>query len=172
MEQFEAFHDEKRWTVTLAETGALTLTAERIKRIARYLDGDRFMVTYGDGVADVDVRALVEFHRAQGRLATVTGVSPQTRFGELRTDGDRVVEFLEKPRLVGRVNGGFFVFERAVLDYLDDGPLEHSPLERLAREGQLSVFRHDGYWAAMDTIREKRVLEAEWATGRAQWKVW
>ena len=174
IEHLSAFHDEGHWNVLLAETGDLTPTGGRVKRVARYLDGERFMVTYGDGVSDVDLGKLVAFHRSQGRLATVTGVRPVTRFGELRVDADRVVEFREKPRLdQGWVNGGFFVFERAALDRIgDDSTLEAEPLERLAREGQLVVYRHEGYWMAMDTLREKRVLDEEWATGRPAWKVW
>jgi glucose-1-phosphate cytidylyltransferase len=121
----------------------------------------------------VNVAALLAFHEAHGRLATVTGIRPVNRFGELRLEGDLVSEFREKPQLdEGRVNGGFFVFERAALDYLDDGSLEKAPLERLARDGQLAVYRHDGYWFPMDTMREKRMLEEEWATGNAAWKVW
>jgi glucose-1-phosphate cytidylyltransferase len=169
----ETFHDEKQWTVTLAETGERTLTAGRIRRAARYVEGPRFMVTYGDCVSNVNVAALLAFHEAHGRLATVTGIRPVNRFGELRLEGDLVSEFREKPQLdEGRVNGGFFVFERAALDYLDDGSLEKAPLERLARDGQLAVYRHDGYWFPMDTMREKRMLEEEWATGNAAWKVW
>jgi len=173
VEHLEAFHDERRWTVTLAETGSLTLTGGRIQRIARYVEGDRFMVTYGDCVSNIDINRLIDFHNAKGRLATVTGIRPVSRFGELLISDDRVVDFLEKPQLgEGRVNGGFFVFERKVLDYLDEGALERTPMGRLSREGQLSVYRHDGYWFAMDTIREKRILEEEWSTGHAGWKVW
>jgi glucose-1-phosphate cytidylyltransferase len=173
LEALDAFHDEKNWTVTLAETGATTLTAGRIRRVARYLSGDRFMVSYGDCVSDVDVQALLRFHLAQGKLATVTGIRPVNRFGELRVSGDLVTEFREKPQLdEGRVNGGYFVFEREALEYLDDGSLERTPLEMLATSGQLAVYRHDGYWFPMDTMREKRILEEEWASERAPWKVW
>jgi glucose-1-phosphate cytidylyltransferase len=172
LEPLEMFHDEREWSVVLAETGADTLTAGRLRQAARYIDG-RFMVTYGDGLSNVDLRALLAFHEAHGKLATVTGILPVTRFGELRVDGDLVKEFIEKPKLSeGRLNGGFFVFERQAINYFDDGPLEREPLMRLARDRQLAVYRHDGYWFAMDTIREKRVLEDEWASGRAPWKVW
>lgn len=173
VEHLEAFHDERRWTVVLAETGATSLTGERIRRVAKYIEGDRFMVTYGDGLSDVDIAALVEAHKTHGKLATVTGVRPATRFGELRISGDVVTAFVEKPQIESaRVSGGYFVFERKVLEYLDEGPLERGPLERLANERQLAVFEHDGYWFAMDTIREKRILEEAWASGNPPWKVW
>ncbi len=174
IEHLGAFHDERQWRVLLAETGADTPTGGRVCRVARYLDGERLMVTYGDGVSDVDVRALVAFHLAQGKLATVTGVRPVTRFGELRVQGDLVTEFREKPQLdEGWVNGGFIVMERGALAYLsEESTLEREPLERLARDGQLAVYRHEGYWRAMDTLREKRQLEEEWASGLAGWKVW
>jgi glucose-1-phosphate cytidylyltransferase len=173
LEPLEMFHDERAWSVILAETGADTLTAGRLRQAARYVEGDRFMVSYGDGLSNVDIRALLSFHESHGKVATVTGILPVTRFGELRVDGDLVTEFVEKPKLSeGRLNGGFFVFEREAIKYFDDGPLEREPLMRLARDRQLAVYRHDGYWFAMDTIREKRILEEEWASGRAAWKVW
>jgi glucose-1-phosphate cytidylyltransferase len=169
----ETLHDERSWSVTLVETGAMSLTGERLRRASRYIEGERFLCTYGDCVSNVDVRRLVDFHIAHGRLATVTGIRPVSRFGELRTDGDLVTEFVEKPIFdLGRVNGGYFVFERGVLDRLDEGMLERGPMERLAASGELAVYKHDGYWFAMDTIREKRILEEEWASGRAPWKVW
>lgn len=174
IEYLGAFHDEDRWTVLLAETGSETPTAARILRASRYIVGDRFMVTYGDGVANVDIRKLLAFHLGHGKLATVTGVRPIARFGELRVEGDRVVEFREKPQTAeGLINGGFFVFERRALEYMrDDAMLEREPLERLARDGQLCVYRHDGFWRAVDTLREKQALEAEWASGAPGWKVW
>lgn len=172
VEPLETFHEERKWTVLLAETGAESLTGERVRRIVPYIQGDRFLLTYGDGLSNVDLRRLVEFHCAHGRLATVTGIRPITRFGELRASGDLVTQFVEKPQLeTGRVNGGFFVFERGVVDYLDDGALEGG-VERLAAEGQLAVYRHDGYWYAMDTLRDKKKLEQEWASGCPDWKVW
>lgn len=170
-----SFHDEQQWTVVLAETGGQTPTGGRIVRVARYLDGDSFLVTYGDGVADIDIGRLVAFHRSHGKLATVTGVRPPAmRFGELRVKDGFVTEFREKPHLEeGWVNGGFFVFEREALRYMsEDEPLERRPLEALARDGQLAVYQHEGYWQAMDTLRDKRSLEEEWATGKAPWKVW
>ena len=182
VEYLASFHDEKQWVVTLAETGDATPTGGRVRRVAKYLKGPRFMLTYGDGLSNIDVRALAAFHERQGRLATVTGVRPTTRFGELQVDGDRVSSFREKPQLgEGWVNGGYFVLERRVLDYLDDestiggGPGTagtSEPLERLATDGQLGVFRHEDYWRAMDTLRDRFALEEEWASGRARWKVW
>jgi len=162
------------WTVTVVETGASTMTGGRVKRLAPHL-GDRFMVTYGDGVASVDIGQLVQFHEQHGRLATVTAVRPPARFGAMDLDGDRVSSFAEKPQTdAGWINGGFFVFERAVLDYIDgdETSLEHEPLERLAREGELMAYRHPGYWEPMDTQRDLDNLSRQWATGHAPWKVW
>jgi glucose-1-phosphate cytidylyltransferase len=174
VEHLGAFHDEARWRVLLAETGPLTQTGGRIHRVAKYVQGNEFMVTYGDGVANVDLTALLAFHRAQSKLATVTGVRPASRFGELRVSGELVAEFREKPQLdEGWVNGGFFVFQRGALDYLgDDSVLEREPLERLAQDQELAVFRHEGYWRAMDTMREKRALQEEWDSGKPPWRVW
>ncbi len=165
----------ERWTVTLAETGAAAMTGARVKRVQRYVSNDTFMLTYGDGVADVDLDRLLAFHRRHGRLATVTGVRPPSRFGELVTDGARVVEFSEKPSIShGYINGGFFVFNPGVFDYLsdDDGcVLEREPLERLAKDHQLEMFLHDGYWQCMDTPRDLQHLHEAWQRG-APWKVW
>ena len=174
VEHLEPFHDEASWRVLLAETGALTPTGGRIQRIGKYITGDEFLVTYGDGVADVDVKKQLAFHRAQGKLATVTGVRPASRFGELHIRGDLVSEFREKPQLdEGWINGGYFVFKREALRYLKpDSTLEKEPLENLARDGQLAIFRHEGYWRPMDTMRERRALEEEWASGRPPWKRW
>lgn len=169
-------HTESGWKVTLADTGLHSMTGARIKRAAKYVTGDRFMVTYGDGVADVDLRALLAFHRAQGTIGTVTGVRPSSRFGELLTDGRRVLQFSEKPQThEGLINGGFFVFERAFLDYLTDSPdcvLEGVPLERLVADGQLSVYHHDGFWQCMDTYRDNQQLNQIWESGTAKWKKW
>ncbi|HEY4031010.1 MAG TPA: glucose-1-phosphate cytidylyltransferase [Caulobacteraceae bacterium] len=164
------------WRVTLVDTGAETQTGGRLKAVRRYLDeGEDFCFTYGDGVADVDIRALVAFHEAHGKQLTMTAVAPPGRFGAVETDGDRVVSFLEKPPGDGgRINGGFFVGHTSVLD-LVEGPgayWEREPMEALAAAGQLMAFRHDGFWAAMDTLRDKTVLEAHWAGGAAPWKVW
>jgi len=164
------------WRVTLVDTGQDAMTGARVKRVAPHLDaGDLFLCTYGDGLADVDITALLEFHRAHGRLATVTGVHPPSRFGELATEGDRVTRFAEKPAGDALISGGFFVFHRAVLDRLlpDDGcVLEREPLEGLVADGELCVFRHDGFWQCADTIRDVDGLRALWNAGRAPWRVW
>ena len=171
-------HDGRQpaWTVHLVDTGLHTQTGGRVRRLTPWLASDQtFMLTYGDGVADVDVRALLDFHRSHGKLATVTIVRPPARFGGIEFDGDRVVRFTEKPQTgEGWINGGFFVLERRVLDYIDgdDTPWERAPLERLAADGQLMAFRHEGFWQPMDTLREKRQLESLWESGQAPWKVW
>jgi glucose-1-phosphate cytidylyltransferase len=161
--------------VHLVDTGEKTQTGGRVKRLAPHLGAGTFMLTYGDGVANVDVKRLVAFHRAHGKLATVTAVRPPSRFGSFVLDGDRVGEFVEKPQSgEGWINGGFFVLEPRVLDYVsgDDTIWEREPMERLAQEGQLMAFRHDGFWQPMDTLREKRILEELWSSGNAPWKVW
>ncbi len=171
--EYFADHGEVDWKVTLADTGATTMTGGRVKRVARYLDGP-FIVTYGDGLADVDVAALIAFHRSHGRLATVTTVRPLSRFGVMDLGSEGVVErFREKPQTDGYVNAGFFVFEPRFLDYLtDDCVLEVEPLEALANEGQLVAYRHDGFWQPMDTYRESTMLNEMWDSGEAPWKVW
>jgi len=164
------------WRVTLVETGEDTQTGGRIRRIARYLDpGETFCLTYGDGVADIDIAALVAFHRASGAAATMTAVQPPGRFGAAEISGGRVVRFTEKPRGDGgRINGGFFVCEPAVLDLIagDETVWEQEPLTTLAADGRLAAFQHDGFWQPMDTLREKNRLEDLWAGGAASWKVW
>lgn len=168
-------HDEFDFRVTLADTGLRTMTGGRIKRIQRYIEGDQFMVTYGDGLADVNVSSLLEFHRAHGRLATLTTVRPLSRYGVLDLqDESRVAGFAEKPQVDGWINAGFFVFSTKVFDYLsgDSCVLEREPLERLAGEGQLSAFRHEGFFYAMDTYREYQYLNKLWASGPAPWRVW
>jgi glucose-1-phosphate cytidylyltransferase len=162
------------WTVTVAQTGADTMTGGRIKRLAPFLDG-RFMVTYGDGVANVDIEKLVTFHEHHGRLATVTAVRPPARFGAMELREDRVTSFSEKPQTgAGWINGGFFVFEREVLDYIagDETLLEREPLEQLAQAGELMAFRHPGFWEPMDTQRDLDSLNRQWTSGDAPWKVW
>ena len=162
------------WKVTVVDTGPTTMTGGRIKRLSEYLDG-RFIVTYGDGVANINVHELVRFHERHGRLATVTAVRPPARFRAMELVDDRVTSFAEKPQTAaGWINGGFFVFEQSVLDYIDgDGTqLEHEPLERLAAEGELMAFRHAGYWEPMDTQRDLDSLNRQWASGEAPWKVW
>ncbi len=165
------------WRVTLVETGEAAMTGARVWRAAQHIPkGETFAVTYGDGVSDVDLASALAFHRAHGGLATVTGVRPPSRFGELQTDGTRVRVFSEKPQVhSGMINGGFFLFEPAVLEYLSDEDgcvLERAPLERLADDGQLHVYEHGGYWQCMDTFRDWQRLEAEWKTGKAPWRVW
>jgi glucose-1-phosphate cytidylyltransferase len=168
-------HQEQDFRVTLAETGLETMTGGRVRRAGKYVEDDTFMVTYGDGLSDIDVRALLDFHRAHGRLATITTVRPVSRFGVLEMSGEgRVLNFAEKPQLDGWASAGFFVFNRRVLDYLtgDDCVLEQEPLERLAAEGQLMAYRHEGFFFAMDTYREYKHLNEVWAAGQAEWKVW
>jgi glucose-1-phosphate cytidylyltransferase len=163
------------WKVDLVDTGLSTQTGGRLKRLVDWLDGDTFLLTYGDGVADVDLNALVCFHKGHRKLATVTAVRPPARFGGLALDGDSVARFTEKPQAGdGWINGGFFVLDRRVLDFIDgDATLwEREPLERLAELGQLRAFRHEGFWQPMDTLRERNLLEEMWASGHAPWKVW
>jgi glucose-1-phosphate cytidylyltransferase len=167
--------EEDSWTVHLVDTGQYTQTGGRILRLKPWLDDATFMVTYGDGVCDVDIAELLRFHRAAGKIATVTAVRPPARFGGLSIDGDVVTEFTEKPQIgEGWINGGFMVFEPAVFDYLTDdaASLEADALERLAADRQLAAYRHGRFWQCMDTLRDKRQLEAMWEQGRAEWKVW
>jgi glucose-1-phosphate cytidylyltransferase len=161
------------WRVTVADTGANTQTGGRVKRVAQYLDG-QFIVTYGDGLADVDITQLLAFHESHGKLATVTTVRPLSRFGVMDIDPTGLVQqFREKPLTDDYVNVGFFVFEPEVLEYLDeDCVLEQAPLERLASEGQLMAYRHEGFWQPMDTFREYTMLNEMWDSGNAPWKVW
>jgi glucose-1-phosphate cytidylyltransferase len=170
-------HDGDRddWKVHLIDTGIDTQTGGRLKRLAPWLGDETFMLTYGDGVSDVSVRELLEFHRSHGKLATVTAVRPPARFGGLSFNGDLVAEFTEKPQIgEGWINGGFFVLEPGVLDYIEDDETiwEQEPLERLADDGQLVAFRHEGFWQCMDTMRDKRLLESLWQSGDVPWKVW
>ena len=169
-------HDREDWRVVLAETGAATQTGARIKRALRYVEGDRFLATYGDGVADIDVAALVAHHMAGKRLATVTAVHPSSRFGELGIDGGRVTSFREKPQVhEGWINGGFLVFERSAFDRVGDSPdviLETGLLEQLAREGELGVYRHQGFWQCMDTYREMQLLNELWQSDAPPWRMW
>ncbi len=170
-------HDAQRedWLVHLIDTGVGTQTGGRIKRLGPWLDGT-FLLTYGDGVSNVDVRALLAFHRTHGKLATVTAVRPPARFGGLDFDDTALVrQFAEKPQVgEGWINGGFFVLEPGVLDYIDGDqtPWEHAPLERLAAAGELVAYRHEGFWQCMDTLRDLRTLEGLWQRGEAPWKVW
>ena len=162
------------WKVELIDTGLSTGTGGRIKRLVPYFGGRTFFMTWGDGVSNVDLRALLAFHKAHGKIATVTAVHPPARFGRLDLEGDRVVRFAEKPIEEGWINGAFFVLEPAVAEYIDEDStmFEQGPLERLARDGQLMAFRHEGFWQCMDTLRDKVLLERMWETGRAPWKIW
>lgn len=168
--------DEEDFSVTLAETGLETMTGARIALIEKYIDGDTFMVTYGDGVADVDLTALLKFHHAHGRIATMTTVRPSSRFGKIQMQADgKVTEFVEKPRLEDYISGGFFVFNRKIFEYLSTDEscvLETTPLERLTADGQLMGYQHDGFFFAMDTYKEQKQLDHMWNTGNAPWKVW
>jgi glucose-1-phosphate cytidylyltransferase len=165
------------WRVTLVDTGADTMTGGRLRRVRDHLGDETFCLTYGDGLADIDVRAEIDFHRAHGRAATMAAVQPEGRFGAIVLhEGQTTVDaFREKPAGDGAwVNGGFFVLEPTVIDHIDgdDVSWEHEPLRRLAHEGQLAAFQHHGFWQPMDTLRDRQVLEQMWATGEAPWKAW
>lgn len=174
--QMEVHHRHAEpWRVTLVDTGEQTMTGGRIKRIAEHVGDEHFCMTYGDGVGDVNIRELVAFHRAHGKLATVTGVQPPGRYGSLALDGRTVRDFLEKPAGDGGwVNGGYFVLSPEVFDLIEgDATIwEREPLERLAALGQLEAYLHAGFWQPMDTLRDKVALEEMWKSGRAPWKVW
>jgi glucose-1-phosphate cytidylyltransferase len=163
------------WKVTLIDTGEATMTGGRLKRVLPYLDGEEFCFTYGDGVADLDLGALLAFHRDQGRLATVTAVQPSGRFGALDVEGDAIRRYEEKPKGDGGwINGGFFVLSPEVERYIDgdDTVWEQEPLQRLAEEDQLAAYRHGGFWHAVDTVRDKRHLQELWDGGSPPWKLW
>jgi glucose-1-phosphate cytidylyltransferase len=163
------------WTVDLVDTGFYSNTGGRIKRLAPYIGKETFMLTWGDGVADIDLHKLLEFHRSHGKLATLTAVHPPARFGHLELDSDQITEFSEKPQTrEGWINGAFFVLEPEVFDYIDgdNTQWEKEPLERLAKEGQLMAYRHSSFWQCMDTLRDKRLLENLWQSGKAPWKIW
>jgi glucose-1-phosphate cytidylyltransferase len=163
------------WLVHVIDTGETTGTGGRVRRLASQLGGSTFMTTYGDGVSNVDLRALLAFHRAHGKIATATAVRPPARFGGIVFDGDLVVDFSEKPQIgEGWINGGFLVFEPALFDYLegDESSLEADALERLAEDRQLAAYRHGDFWQCMDTLRDRRLLEELWQSGQAPWKVW
>jgi glucose-1-phosphate cytidylyltransferase len=173
------FHNamgDEPWEVTCVETGLQAGTGARLRRVRDYIDTDRFLFTYGDGVGNVDIDRLLDFHREHGHVGTVTGVRPTSRYGELEVADGRALEFNEKPTVSeGFVSGGFFVFERAFFDYLGDDPdliLEQGPLQKLARDGELAVFPHEDFWMGMDTWRDYTELDALWKSGEAPWKVW
>jgi glucose-1-phosphate cytidylyltransferase len=163
------------WKVTLLETGQNTMTGGRIIRAKDYIGEEPFLLTYGDGVADIDLTKLVSFHQSNGKLVTMTAVQPEGRFGALETTGNRVDSFLEKPKGDGAwINGGFFVCQPEVLNYISDDStvFEQEPLQKLAKEGQLLNYRHNGFWKCMDTLRDKKLLNEMWDSGNAKWKTW
>ncbi|MFZ2148059.1 MAG: glucose-1-phosphate cytidylyltransferase [Sedimentisphaerales bacterium] len=174
--QFHSNHDEKDWTVSIVDTGEQAQTGTRIKRVEKYIDGDLFMATYGDGVANINIEKLLKFHKSHNKIGTITGVRPSSRFGELVTKDNQIVEFTEKPQVKeGLINGGFFVFKRKFLDYLrqdDDCYLEGEPLERLSHEGQLMAYVHSSFWQCVDTYRELEILNDLWNSPNPPWKVW
>ena len=169
-------HDEENWTVTLVNTGIHSMTGARLKKIEKYIQEPYFLMTYGDGVANVNLKKLVDFHLSHRKIATVTGVKPPSRFGELMIEENQVKQFSEKPQVhQGTINGGFFVLNREVFHYLDANNQliwEHEPMERLAQDKQLMVYSHDGFWQCMDTLRDMRFLNERWEQGTAPWKIW
>jgi len=169
-------HGEKGWKVTLANTGDRSLKGARIKKAEKYVDTDLFMLTYGDGVANVDLQSLLSFHKKHGRIGTLTGVRPPSRFGELISQNERVMSFTEKPQVsTGLINGGFFVFNKKFFEYLsneDSCDFEHGALERLARDGELMICEHKKEWECMDTLRDVDYLNKLWKSGKAFWKLW
>jgi glucose-1-phosphate cytidylyltransferase len=170
-------HEGERddWTVELIDTGFYTATGGRIRRLAPHFDEGTFMLTWGDGVSDLDLDALLAFHRAHGKLATMTAVRPPARFGHMELDGHRVVEFSEKPQTgEGWINGAFFVLEPGIFDYIegDDTQWELEPLENLAKDGELMAYQYEGFWQCMDTLRDKKLLERLWESGEAPWRIW
>lgn len=175
------FHQQRGrvedWEITFVETGLLTGTGGRIRRVADHIDTDHFLLTYGDGIGAVDIPAVLEQHLAAGKIGTVTGVHPASRYGEMHIDGDRVREFNEKPTLAeGWVSGGFFAFNRLMIDkYLDDDPellLEKRPLQTMATDGELGIYRHSGFWMGMDTYRDWTELNGLWDSGNPPWRLW
>jgi glucose-1-phosphate cytidylyltransferase len=165
----------ENWTVHLLDTGPTTNTGGRVRRAAGFIGSETFMLTYGDGVADVNIRRLLQFHRSHGKLVTVTAVRPPARFGSVECDGDLVSRYAEKPQVgEGWINGGFFVIEPGAVEYIkgDSTAWEGEPMERLAADGQLIAYRHEGFWHCMDALRDVRELEALWQTGKAAWKLW
>jgi glucose-1-phosphate cytidylyltransferase len=172
--QYHGTHAEQEFSVTLADTGPDCMTGGRIHKIERYIDGDTFLMTYGDGLIDVNIAEVVKFHKSHGRIATLTTVPPISRFGLIDLAGDRVVNFAEKPKTEGWMSAGYFVLDRRVFEYLggDDCIFEREPLERLAQEGQLMAYRHDGFFYTMDTFREYQYLNELWSSGAAPWRAW
>jgi glucose-1-phosphate cytidylyltransferase len=175
--EFHGGHAERGWRITLCDTGMEAMTGARVKRAHKYVrDAETVMLTYGDGVADIDLQALLRFHRSQNAIATVTGVHPSSRFGELLIQDGRVLSFAEKPQVQGAlVNGGFFVVQQDFFNYLDESDLcvlEKEPLESLAKDGGLYVYRHNGFWQCMDTYRDFLILNQMWESGESAWRIW
>lgn len=171
------YHNRRgpEWRVTMVDTGAETQTGGRLKRLRDWLKDETFMMTYGDGLANVDISSLLKFHKAHNKIATVSAVRPPARFGSFEFSGDQITKFTEKPQVgEGWINGGYMVLNPGVFDYLTDDKtiFEREPMERLARDGQLMAYRHEGFWQPMDTLREKQLLEELWQSGKAAWKVW
>ena len=174
--QYHSNHQERDWRVTLADTGEETQTGARVEKIENYIDGDLFMLTYGDGVANINIKDLVEYHKSHGKIGTMTGVHPSSRFGELVIRDNKIEVFNEKPQVTeGLINGGFFVFNKTFFKYLqedDNCYLEKEPLENLAAEGELMVYPHEGFWQCVDTYRELELLNNLWKFRNPPWKVW
>ncbi|MFH1154533.1 MAG: glucose-1-phosphate cytidylyltransferase [Pseudomonadota bacterium] len=171
------YHERENldWSVQLTETGLHTQTGGRIKRLKPHVGNETFMLTWGDGLADIDIPALLSFHKSHGKLATLTAVRPPARYGHMEFDGNRVASFTEKPQTgEGWINGAFFVFEPGIFDYIegDSTQFEKEPLEGLAKDGELMAYKHTSYWQCMDTLREKYILQKNWESGNAPWKVW
>lgn len=163
------------WKVTVVDTGEETMTGGRLKRVARYVQNEDFCFTYGDGVSDVNIKATIEFHKAHGKLSTITAVQPPGRYGALKMAGSKVESFMEKPKGDGGfINGGFFVLNSKVIEYIkEDATIwEKEPMEKLAADGQMQAYTHEGFWQPMDTLRDKKHLEELWNTGKAPWKIW
>jgi glucose-1-phosphate cytidylyltransferase len=170
-------HDELGWKITLADTGLASLKGSRLKQMEKYISDDNFMVTYGDGLSNINIDTLLNFHQSHGKIATVSGIMPTSRFGELKIEGESVLSFHEKPKKRGQglINGGFFIFNRELFNYLSDAEncdLEYGPLENLAHDGELMVYKHFGFWACMDTFRDMEYLNKLWNEEKAPWKIW
>jgi glucose-1-phosphate cytidylyltransferase len=173
--QYHSSHDEEDWTVTMIDTGEKTLTGGRVKRVLRFIEEDNFLLTYGDGLTDSDINGSIALHQSHGALLTMTAVRPGGRFGELDIEGDTITSFNEKPEQESAfINGGYMVVNKAIDNYLTDDTttLEREPMERLADEGQLRAWKHQGFWQCMDNIREMEMLNQMWSSGKAPWKVW
>ena len=173
---FHTKHAEEGWKVTLVDTGEKAMTGARVKRIEQYVDDDIFLLTYGDGVTDLDIHQLIDFHKSHGKIGTVTGVIPQSQYGVLHIENDHVLSFNEKPKdSQASISGGYFVFNKSIFQYLDDQDdciLESQALQKLAQDGELKVFRHNGFWQCMDTYRDFLYLQNLWQTNQADWKQW